>query len=401
MDILFARNQELLDHLPDGFVRSMMDDVLWDESRLIAIRGSRGVGKTTLMLQRQKAKYGSVANRKSLFVRLDSTYFTQHTLLETAERFYRQGGELLLVDEVQHYPFWSKEIKEIHDTYASLRVVFSGSSLLHILNAEADLSRRALSYDMQGLSYREYMQLYHRISLPKVSLEDILRHGTDICSEVARLCRPMEHFWHYLRKGYYPFGAEGFAAYDTRVENTVDLLLNIELPQLRKVDIANVRKLKSLLAVIATQVPMMVDIAKLSRMTGIARTTLLAYLQYLHEAKLIRLLYADELSVKKMQKPDKMLMENSNLVYALSLAEPNPGTVRETFFANQTGCRHQVEYSGQGDFRVDRRWLFEVGGKAKDGRQIARAKEEAFIAADDMDYPAGNKIPLWLFGLLY
>lgn len=400
MDILFTRNQELLDHLQDGFVRSLMDDVLWNESRLIAIRGSRGVGKTTLMLQYQKARYGSTAGRKSLFVRLDSTYFTQHTLLEVAERFYRQGGELLLVDEVQHYPLWSKEIKEIYDTYPALRVVFSGSSLLHILNAEADLSRRALSYDMQGLSYREYMQLYHQISLPKVSLQDILQHGTDICSEVVRKCRPMEHFGHYLRKGCYPFGIEGFAAYDVRLENTVDLLLNVELPLLRKVDIANIRKLKSLLAVIATQVPMMVDTTKLAKMTGIARTTLLAYMQYLHEAKLIRLLYADDLSVKKMQKPDKLLMENSNLIYALSLAEPNPGTVREAFFANQVGYRHQVEYSKQGDFLVNRQWLFEVGGKAKDGRQIA-GKADAYIAADDTDYPAGNKIPLWLFGLLY
>ena len=400
MDILFTRNQELLDHLPTAFTRSLMDDILWDESRLIAIRGARGIGKTTLMLQYQKAQYQSVANRKSLFVRLDSTYFTQHTLLELAERFYRQGGELLLVDEVQHYPLWSKEIKEIYDTYPSLRVVFSGSSLLHILNAEADLSRRALSYEMQGLSFREYMQLYHHIGLPKVSLQDILQHGTDICSEVTRLCHPMEHFGHYLQKGYYPFGTEGFAAYNMRVENTVNLLLNVELPQLRKVDIANVRKLRSLLAIIATQVPMLVDISKLSKLTGIARSTLLAYLQYLQEAKLIALLYADDLSVKKMQKPDKMLMDNSNLIYTLSLAEPNIGTVRETFFVNQMSYRHQVEYSGQGDFWVDQQLLFEVGGKAKDGKQIAQ-KENAYIAADDMDYPAGNKIPLWLFGLLY
>ena len=400
MDILFLRNQELLDHLPVGFVRSLMDDILWEESRLIAIRGSRGVGKTTLMLQYQKARYGSAAGRKSLFVRLDSTYFTQHTLIEVAERFYRQGGELLLVDEVQHYPLWSKEIKEIYDTYPALRIVFSGSSLLHILNAEADLSRRALSYEMQGLSYREYMQLYHHISLPRVTMQDILQNTTNICSEVARECRPLEHFAQYLRNGYYPFGIEGLAAYGQRVENTVELLLNIELPQLRKVDIANVRKLKSLLAVIASQVPMLVDITKLSAMTGIARATLLAYLQYLHDARLICLLYADDLSVKKMQKPDKMLMENSNLIYSLSLAEPNQGTVRETFFVNQARYRHQVEYSKRGDFLIDGHLLFEVGGKAKDGKQIAHT-QEAYIAADDMDYPAGNKIPLWLFGLLY
>lgn len=399
MDALFNRNSDLLRNTSTQFVRSIMKDIPWGE-QLLAVRGARGVGKTTLLLQYQKLHYGDNAKHKSLYVRLDNSYFSTHSLVDTAERFYREGGELLLVDEVHNAPYWAKEIKEIYDVFRSLRVVFSGSSLLHILNAQADLSRRCLSYDMQGLSFREYMQFYHGIDLPQVSLDDILHNSHDVVHEVLQKCHPLEFFKHYLTKGYYPFGAEGFDYYDQRVENTVDLLLSIELPQLRKVDIGNIRKLKALLAVIATEVPMLVDITKIASLTGIARTTVLAYLQYLHEAKLIRLLYSDDLSVKKMQKPDKILMENSNLLNVLSLTEPNTGTLRETFFCNQVGYKHQIEYAKRADFLVDHRFIFEVGGQSKGGRQIAQAAE-AFIVADDIEYPLGNKLPLWLFGLLY
>ena len=400
MDTLFTRNSDLLKDTSIQFIRSLMDDIPWRESRLIAIRGARGVGKTTLLLQYQKIHYQNNSNHKSLYVRLDNSYFSTHSLIDTAEQFYRQGGELLLVDEVHTYPDWSKDIKEIYDTFKPLRVIFTGSSLLHILNAQADLSRRCLSYDMQGLSFREYVQIYHNITLPRVSLTDILQTSHDIVNEVLDKCHPLEFFPHYLKQGYYPFGTEGFTVYNQRVENTVDLLLNIELPQLRKVDVGNIRKIKALLAIISSEVPMLVDITKLSTLTGIARTTLLAYLQYLHEAKLIRLLYSDDMSVKKMQKPDKILMENTNLLQALSLKEPNIGTMRETFFCNQLSYNHQVEYSKTGDYLIDHALSFEVGGKSKDGKQIAK-EPAAYIAADNIEYPIGNKLPLWLFGLMY
>ena len=400
MDALFTRNEQLLEQTSLKFVRSIMDDILWNESRLIAIRGARGVGKTTLLLQYQKLHYGDNRNHKSLYIRLDNSYFSTHNLVDTAEQFYRQGGELLLVDEVHSTPLWAKEIKEIYDTFKPLRVVFTGSSLLHILNAQADLSRRCISYDMQGLSLREYLMLYHNIELPRLTLDRILSNPHDVAAVVRDKCHPLEHFSNYLKQGYYPFGTEGFTVYDQRVESTVDLLLNIELPQLRKVDIGNIRKLKALLAVLATEVPMLVDTTKLATLTGIARTTVLAYLQYLHDAKLIRLLYSDDLSVKKMQKPDKILMENSNLLYALSFEKPNIGTVRETFFCNQLGYQHQLEYNKRGDFLIDHHLTFEIGGKSKEGKQVAQT-ENAYIASDDIDYPMGNKLPLWLFGLMY
>ena len=398
METLFAINNQLLELTSTAFIRSMMDDIPGNE-RLVSLRGSRGVGKTTLLLQYQKLNYG-INNRKALYAQLDGIYFTQHTLFELAERFYQQGGEMLLLDEVHCYPHWSKEIKAVYDTYPSLRIVFTGSSLLQIFNAEADLSRRCLTYTMQGLSYREYLRMFHDLDIPRCSLDDILTHATDICSSLFGKFRPLQHFNDYLLNGYYPFRKESPERYQMRLTNVVDMILNVELPLVCGVEIGNVRRLKALLVVMASQVPLQVDVSKLAALAGVSRNTLLAYLQYMQRAGLIRLLYSDELSVKKMQKPDKILLENTNLMRVLSLSEPDTGTLRETFFCNQLGSSHQIEYSQQGDFLIDRRFTFEVGGKAKDGRQIA-GKADAYIGADNLELPAGNKLPLWLFGLLY
>ncbi len=317
------------------------------------------------------------------------------------ELFYKKGGKHLFLDEVHKYPHWSREIKNIYDEYPDLRVVFSGSSLLHILNAEADLSRRCIAYELQGLSYREYLYLHHDINVSPYTLDEVLTNPDKVCMEVNSLCRPLAYFEEYLKSGYYPFFLDGKEDYHTRLENVVNLILEIELPQLCGVDMGNVRKLKSLLAVLATEVPLLVDMKKLSGMTEMSRTTLLAYLQYLNRAKLVRLLYSDLSSLKKLQKPDKLYLENTNLLYSLTLDGVNKGTLREVFLANQLNYGHRLEYSARnGDYTVDGRYVIEVGGKSKDGKQVA-GLENAFIAADDMEYAAGNKIPLWAFGFLY
>ena len=398
MELLFQLNDQLLGLTSTDFVRSIMDDIPWDE-RLVSIRGSRGVGKTTLLLQYQKLHYG-INNRKALYVSLEGAYFTRNSLVDFARQFYLQGGERLFLDEVHNYPNWSREIKEIYDFYPMLKIVFTGSSLLQILNADADLSRRCLNYTMQGLSFREYLKFYHDIDVPRYSLQDILNDNASICSAIFRQFRPMEFFNDYLTQGYYPFRKESPERYPMKVENLVDVILNIELPKLCGVDISKVRNLKALLVVMASNVPMLVDVSKLSTMIGLSRMSTLAYLQYLHRAALIRLLYSDDLSVKKMQKPDKILLENSNLLPVLSLEKPNLGTMRETFFCNQLGYKHQIEYTRQGDFLIDHKLTFEIGGKSKDGKQVAQT-ENSYIAADDMEFPVGNKLPLWLFGLMY
>lgn len=398
MELLFQLNDQLLSLTSTEFVRSIMEDIPWDE-RLVSIRGSRGVGKTTLLLQYQKLHYG-INNRKALYVSLEGAYFTRNSLVDFARQFYLQGGERLFLDEVHNYPNWSREIKEIYDFYPMLKIVFTGSSLLQILNADADLSRRCLSYTMQGLSFREYLKFYHDIDVPRYSLQDILNDNASICSAIFRQFRPMEFFNDYLTQGYYPFRKESPERYPMKVENLVDVILNIELPKLCGVDISKVRNLKALLVVMASNVPMLVDVSKLSTMIGLSRMSTLAYLQYLHRAALIRLLYSDDLSVKKLQKPDKILLENSNLLPVLSLEKPNLGTMRETFFCNQLGYKHQIEYTRQGDFLIDHKLTFEIGGKSKDGKQVAQT-ENSYIAADDMEFPVGNKLPLWLFGLMY
>lgn len=399
MDALLNRYKRLLSVTSTAHIRSLMNTIHWNH-RLIAIRGARGVGKTTLMLQYLKLHYAD-NTRAALYASLDGVYFTQHTLTELVEQFYLRGGKHLFLDEVHKYPGWSREIKNVYDEYPDLKIVFTGSSLLRILNAEADLSRRCISYDMQGLSYREYLQFYHQIEVRPYSLDEILSDPDKICMDVNAKCRPLAYFDEYLQYGYYPFYMEGGKDYYTRLENVVNMILEIELPQQCGVDISNIRKLKSLLTILSSEVPLMVDITKLSSMAEMSRTTLLTYLQYLNRAKLISLLYSDLNSLKKLQKPDKIYMENTNLLYALSLKEVNKGTLREVFMVNQLSNEHRIEYcTRSADYTIDGKYTIEVGGKSKDGKQIAQV-ENAFIAADNIEYAAGNKIPLWTFGFLY
>ena len=376
-----------------------MDDIHWD-NRMIAIRGSRGVGKTTVMLQRILLAYGGNTDR-ALYVSLDSLYFSRHTLSDLVADFYLSGGECLFIDEVHKYANWSIELKNAYDEYPEMRFVFSGSSLLQILNADADLSRRCIAYEMRGLSYREYLAMRHNIKIDRVRLDNLLSAPNDFCDEVCDKVRPMAHFVDYLQFGYYPFIADGKNDYHQRIENIVNMTLEIELPALCGVDVGNIRKIKALMYILSTEVPLQVDIAKLAAMAETTRATLLAYLQYLSRAQLLNLLYSDSQNVKKMQKPDKIYLENTNLMAALSSGTMNAGTMREVFVVNQLKQLHQVEYtSSQADFVVDGKYTLEVGGRTKDGRQVADAKY-GFVVSDNIEYAAGNKLPLYTLGFLY
>lgn len=400
MEQVIKRYLNLLRVTQLSFVRDMMQRINWND-RLIAVRGQRGVGKTTLMLQRIKKEFGDHDAQSVIYASLDNIYFATHNLLEFIEQFYQYGGKYVFLDEVHKYPNWSREIKNAYDEFPDLHIVFTGSSLINILNAEADLSRRCITYDMQGLSFREYLLMFKGQSFPVASLEDVCERPNEICSEVAKRIRPLQYFQDYLHKGYYPFLVEGEETYYIRIENMVNLTIDTELPQLRQLDVANVRKIKALLEVLASGLPMQVDATKLSKMAEISRNTLLQYLQHLDAARIIRLLYLDSLSVKRLQKPDKIYLDNPNMHYALSANDVNIGTIRETFFVNQLSYAHGVEYAnGAADFTVDHDATFEIGGRSKDGKQLA-CVARSFIAADDEEYAFGNKIPLWLFGFLY
>jgi len=398
METLFKKHKILISQVDMKIVRQMMKTVDWDK-QLVAIRGSRGVGKTTLMRQYVKQKYG-VNPGESLYCVMDGMYFTNHSLIELAERFHLNGGRHLFLDEVHKYPFWSREIKEIIDLWPDMKITFTGSSLIQILNADADLSRRVLSYDMSGLSFREFLHFYHSIELPPYNLKDILENADDICQEVNNICSPQPLFDEYLRVGYYPFYDGNETEYYSRLENVVNFIIEQEMTQFCGVETAYIRKLKAMLLYLSDNLPYEVNIAKLSVYLGLNKSTVLSYLSSMQRAELLLLLYSDNKSVTKMQKPDKIYIQNTNMLYAIG-SRQNIGTLRECFVVNQLSHFHTVEYGKtQGDFLIDGKIVFEVGGKDKTFDQIA-GLPDSYVLADNMEIPVGKKLPLWIIGMEY
>ena len=400
MEALIRRHLNRMQNVNLDFVRSIMYDIDWND-RLLMIKGQKGVGKTTLMTQRILQEFGPTNTTDVLYASLDNIYFSTHRLLDFIEKFHAHGGTYLFLDEVHKYKGWSLEVKNAYDEFDDLKIVLSGSSLMNLIDGEADLSRRCITYSMPGLSFREYLQMFHQKAYRKRTLEEILTNGNSICAEVNAGLRPLPLFSDFLQYGYYPFLKEGRNNYHVRVENIVNTILEVELPQLRGLDVGNIRKIKALLGLLASNVPYTVDTVKLSTMAELSRTTLLQYFQYLSEAKLLQLLYSDVKNVKRLQKPDKIYLENPNMMYALSTTGINEGTLRESFFVNQLAVGHEVEYGkGSADYTIDHTYTIEVGGRSKDGKQIANVAN-GYIASSDEEYVLGNKIPLWLFGFLY
>lgn len=399
MDILYKKHKLLISQVKTDIVRQLYYKISWDKP-LVAIRGARGVGKTTLMRQFIRNNYGIEAG-KALYCVMDSIYFTHNSLLELVERFHLMGGEHLFLDEVHKYPNWSKEIKEISDLYPNLKITFTGSSMLQILNADADLSRRVLHYTMEGLSFREFLKFYHNIEIKQYSLESVLINCDAICAELTRLCVPQRLFEEYLKVGFYPFYDGEELEYYSRLENVVSFIIEQEMTEFCGVDTAYTRKLKAMLIYLANNTPYEVNISKLSAYLELNKNTVLSYLNYFRRAQLLNLLYSDNKSVTKMQKPDKIFLHNTNLMHVLS-QQNNIGTLRECFVVNQLiAAGHTVEYGkAQGDFVVDSKWTFEVGGPDKTFKQIANVPD-SFILADMIEMPVGKKIPLWSIGLIY
>lgn len=398
METLFKKHRILVSQVSMDIVRDTMHTIAWDKP-LVAIRGSRGVGKTTLMRQYIKQHYGVNAG-EALYCVLDSLYFTNHSLLEMAERFHIIGGKHLFLDEVHKYPTWSKELKEINDLWPEMKITFTGSSLIQILNADADLSRRVLNYNMAGLSFREFLGFYKGIKLPIYSLEEILDDADRVCSEVNAACRPQPFFEEYLRVGFYPFYDGNEVEYYSRIENVVNYIINQEMTEFCGVEPAFTRKLKAMLMFLADNTPYQVNIVKLAAYLELNKATVLSYLSSMHKAELIHLLYADNISVTKMQKPDKIYIHNPNMLCALG-SQQHIGTLRECFVVNQLAKDHTVEYGKtQGYFKVDGKITLEVGGRDKSFEQIADLPN-SYILADQLEFPVGKKLPLWLAGLLY
>jgi predicted AAA+ superfamily ATPase len=397
MITLLEQSERLVSNVSLDFKRYLFDFIKW-ENRLIGIKGARGTGKTTLLLQWIKEQ--NLPTEKAAYFSLDDLYFTKNSLKETVSQFYKNGGLILVLDEVHKYKNWSQEIKNCYDFFPDLKIIFTGSSIIDITKQEGDLSRRALLYELVGLSFREYLKMLKIIDLPVFSIDDLLFNSAEIKKKIPKDFRPLNYFGSYLNYGYYPFGLEDTSSVHQLINQLIRTIVEIDMAELQDFDIRNAKKLLQLIYIIAQQVPFKPNISNLAIKTGIHRNTLNNYLYYLEQAKVISLLFPTGNSIATLQKPEKIVLNNTTLLNALSEEKPLIGTVRETFFVSQLLTFHKVKLSKLADFLVNDKYTFEIGGKSKGQKQI-EGIENAWIVKDDIELPLLNTIPLWLIGLLY
>lgn len=377
-------------------IRDFTHKIGW-ENRMIVIKGSRGVGKTTLILQHIKQNFKP--DNKVLYVSLDDLYFSENKLYELADGFYKKGGELLALDEVHRYTDWAVELKNIYDDMPNLKIIFTGSSLLHLRQSKADLSRRAIMYEMPGLSFREFVGFQTGNIFKSYTLNELLTNHIEIAIDIVKKIKPLAYFDDYLNYGYFPFYLENRNVFHSKLSEIILTVLEIDIPQFASISPANIIYLKKLLTIISHSVPFQPNINSLSVRTGISVNTLKAYLKLLNDSELVSLLYFDEKGINSLNKPEKIYINNPNLMFNLSDGLPNSGNVRETFFYNQLKSQYHVRASKQADFEINEN-VFEIGGKNKQRKQISGI-EDAILVQDGIEIGHEHKIPLWMFGFLY
>lgn len=400
MQELIQKSDRLISRVSLDLQRNIPGNINWNW-RLNSIVGARGTGKTTLLLQ--KAKLLKQQQQEVLYVTLDDLYFTENKLIDLAKTYEQMGGKYLFLDEVHKYPNWARELKNSYDYHADLIITFSGSSILEIFKQDVDLSRRALVYELPGLSFREYLGFKNIGTFSPILLSDILANHRDLSLAISQQIKPLQHFPTYLQTGYYPFFMEQERDYALTVEQIVQLVIETDLRFMKGYDPTYSRKLLQLLRVIAASPPFKPNITKLSERIGINRTTLINYLRYLEKARLVSLLHLSEKSISVLQKPDKIFLDNPNLYYVLNPIHVSIGSMRETFFQNQLNVLFDIDLHPKADFIVhhdDQIVVFEIGGPNKKKSQIANLTN-AYLAVDDLETGFGNQIPLWLFGFLY
>ena len=396
MEELKFESQQKIALLSLDFQRYLVNEIDLN-NKLIAIKGARGSGKTTLLLQIAKKNFDV---NKTLYVSLDHIYFFENKLYYLAKEFSDTGGKYLLLDEVHKYPNWSREIKLIYDNFPSLNVIFTSSSMLEIYKAESDLSRRAVSYNLKELSFREFIEFELGIKLSKYSLQDILQNHNQIASDLLQQIKPLALFSKYLKTGAYPYFKENEENYNQKLLNTINLIIEIDINAVEDLNYETLVKLKKLLISIASSAPFTPNITKLSEKVGVSRNTLIQAIKILDRAGLVNELYKDASGIGVLTKPEKLFLNNTNLMYVLAKDNINIGNVRETFFLNQIKGLKEINLSDESDFIVDKKYTFEIGGKNKTKKQIAKL-ENAFIAKDSVEIGFGNNIPVWLFGFMY
>jgi len=398
MEALVNTYHNRLKQTNTDFVRYLMPNISWN-NRLFAIVGARGAGKTTLLLQHIKQ---NVDISKAFYMSLDDLYFSNHRLVDVVKVLWQEGVTHFFIDEVHKYPYktWAQELKNIYDSYPDVKVVFSGSSILNIYKGNADLSRRAVSYELFGLSFREFLEFENVKKIPPVSLKDLLKNHVSIASEITKDIKILPLFRQYLQTGYFPYYKEDLQSYHLRLLNTVNAVLETDLPAVEQIEYVSVQKLKRLLTVIATLTPFTPNMSSLGAQVEIQRSNLPKSLNLLERAGLLGLLRSAGKNLDSLSKPAKIFLDNPNLAYALGENNPNTGNLRETFFHNQLKVTETITNATKGDFTINGKYVFEVGGNNKNFSQIADIPN-SYLAIDNIEIGFGNKIPLWLFGFLY
>jgi len=398
MQQLFTSFYQQLNRVSTDFKRYLYTEIHW-QNRLIAIVGSRGTGKTTLLLQYIKLNFPAISG-EVLYASLDNLWFSTHSLMYLADEFSKQGGKILYLDEVHNYIGWSREIKNIYDSYPDMKIVFTGSSLLEVYKGEADLSRRAITYHLYGLSFREFLEYEYGIIQDAVSVDEIMMNHTKLASIITVKIKPLVVFNEYIRYGYFPYYKEDKELYHIRLLSTLNTIIELDLPAIERIDYYSVVKIKKLFAVLAALVPFTPNVSQLSHDVETTRISLLNYLYYLEKAQAIMLLSKESSGIKQMAKPNKVYLGNTNYAFALGGENTNIGSVRESFFMNQVRVKNLVTFSNIVDFKVSGKYNIEIGGKNKTKKQIV-GLDNAYTVIDNIEIGFGNQIPLWLFGMTY
>lgn len=394
MERLIKISEKRQKNVGTGFYRYLFDEIDWDQP-LSLIKGARGTGKTTMLLQRMKLIRDSV-----IYLSLDDFYFESNRLISLADELYEKGYRHFYLDEVHQYPYWSKDLKNLYDNYPDIKIVATGSSALQIDEGKADLSRRANVYLLHGLSFREYLALEQGHLFDNFSLGHILEHHIDAASVINDQVDILKAFRRYLMEGYYPFFTNDKRNYHQKLQQIVQLTTEVDIPAVEKINYATIKSMNNLLYVVSQSVPFTPNIQSLAEKIGVSRNLILKALDMLEKAGVLSLLRSDIKGVSYLQKPEKIYLQNPNLAYMFSGEEPNKGSLRESFFFNQLSVKHSVTSSRFSDFLVDGAYTFEIGGAAKTKRQL-QGIPNGFIAADDIEHGNQNKIPLWMFGFLY
>ncbi len=396
MESLLNFQVGLLKGINNNFRRYLHTKINWNQ-RMIAIKGPRGSGKTTLLLQ--YLKFDLKQPDDALYITADHTWFYNHTLLETADDWFKMGGRLLIIDEVHKYGGWSRELKNIYDGFPTMKVIFSASSALDIYRGEADLSRRVIHYSLAGLSFREFIYFTTKQEFKEIQFSELVKKHRPIATTVLESFHPLPLFKKYLQYGYLPITAEGEKEYPLKLNQIINAVVETDLSFITSYGPGTAFKVKRLLAVIAESVPFKPNISALAQKLDISRDSLYIYLTQLTQAKLINTLQVAGKGISILRKPDKIYLENTNLSFALS-SLPDIGNLRETFIFNQLqNGGLQVTAPKEGDFFTEG-YHIEVGGKNKTTEQV-NSTDKYIVAADEIEIGVGTKIPLWLFGFLY